>query len=169
MPGPRNRRMPKCTKCQLFKSRDAFGKNREKSNGLQSWCKDCQRATQRLYDCSDEGKAVRYLYNQSDEGKARKRLYDCSAKGKACDRRTREKYPDRIKARAAVGYALKTGELTKGSCAHAGRGACRGQIEAHHWSYEKRYWLDVEWLCECHHDIEDIRIGTRLSLVAPIP
>jgi len=36
-----------CSKCKERKSRDCFGANKNKKNGLDSWCKDCRNQTRR--------------------------------------------------------------------------------------------------------------------------
>lgn len=58
----------------------------------------------------------------------------------------RRKYPEKYKARAAVAYALKNGQLQKSPCV-----TCNTQLGvcAHHEDYSKP--LQVIWLCRgCH-------------------
>lgn len=69
----------------------------------------------------------------------------------AAAKRAGEKYPERRRARTAVGNALRDGRLTRGPCELAGNGECRGRVEAHHEDYERP--LDVRWLCAKHHGV----------------
>lgn len=58
----------------------------------------------------------------------------------------RKKHPERWRAQNAVSYALRKGQLVKGSCAQCGTSK---DICAHHEDYSKP--LDVVWLCRpCH-------------------
>ena len=57
--------------------------------------------------------------------------------------------PEKIMARNRLNSAVKHGHIIRPTqCPTCGSGV---SIEAHHHSYEKRYWLDVVWVCkECH-------------------
>lgn len=41
--------MKRCPKCRLVKDFEEFGKNSQKSDGLQTFCKDCKRKDDKLY------------------------------------------------------------------------------------------------------------------------
>jgi len=60
-----------------------------------------------------------------------------------------QRNPEKRRAQNAVSNALRDGRLTKGGCALADEGGCRGRIEAHHEDYAKP--LEVTWLCSEHH------------------
>ena len=76
------------------------------------------------------------------------------------NRRYRRENPEKIRsqwherdlakkrARNTLNKAIKRGAIVKGPCAREGDG-CRGQIEAHHPSYDRP--LDVVWFCTRHH------------------
>ena len=60
----------------------------------------------------------------------------------------KKRYPEKIKAREKVHYAVKTGRLIKGKCEFC------NEIKtfAHHEDYLKP--LEVKWLCRKHHRAE---------------
>jgi hypothetical protein len=60
-------------------------------------------------------------------------------------RKTKQKYPDRDKARALVRWAIKNGTIVKMPCQICGY----ARSEAHHEDYSKP--LDVIFLCRKHH------------------
>ena len=68
----------------------------------------------------------------------------------------REKFPEKVRVRDHVRYAIKIGKLVRQSCQYPG---CTfddlEKIEAHHESYEEEHILDVMWLCPKHHRIKD--------------
>jgi len=45
-----------CTKCEKMKPLSAFGNNRSTTDRLQSWCKKCQAAYQRVYVSTENGR-----------------------------------------------------------------------------------------------------------------
>jgi hypothetical protein len=58
-------------------------------------------------------------------------------------------------ASQSVGYALRTGKLTKPDvCSECGG---PGRIEGHHLDYEKANRLKVVWLCRACHIRADVR------------
>lgn len=64
--------------------------------------------------------------------------------------------------REAVKKALKECRLTKPHKCNFCNSS--GKLEAHHWSYEPKHWLDVIWCCiKCHRDLHD-RKAPRLPL-----
>lgn len=66
----------------------------------------------------------------------------------------REKYPEKVSARKAVFYALKTGKLVKAeACEMCGQ---KLFLHAHHSDYSKK--LDVKWLCTKCHNIADAEV-----------
>lgn len=78
-----------------------------------------------------------------------------------------EKNAFKHNARMAVQRAINSGKLIRGFCTHC---SSNMGIEAHHWSYEKEYRLDVIWLCRsCHlatHDNSYTKIIRKVQLDA---
>lgn len=61
-------------------------------------------------------------------------------------------------ARMAVKSAVKSGRLIKPRTCSVDGCAYNGRVEAHHHKgYERENWLDVEWLCNPHHKLADVR------------
>lgn len=61
--------------------------------------------------------------------------------------RQKERWPERVRARRKVQYAIESGRLTKQPCQSCGA----ARAEAHHEDYSKP--LKVTWLCRgCHVD-----------------
>ena len=58
----------------------------------------------------------------------------------------KERYPERVRAREKVLYALKRGKLMRQPCEVCGE----TKTQAHHDDYSKP--LEVRWLCKKHHD-----------------
>jgi hypothetical protein len=66
-------------------------------------------------------------------------------------KKSREKYPEKYKARNAVSHAIESGLIEKGVCEICGE----TKTEAHHVDYSKP--LEVKWLCVKHHkEIHDV-------------
>lgn len=128
-----------CSKCKINKNRKTFGKDSSRKDGLRSDCKKCVCLSAQRYRNTNAGKKAIATA---------KRKYRNSVKGKATiyahDRRHKKNSKEKIKARDAVKYALRTGKLQKEPC-HCGK----IEVQAHHDDYSKP--LDVEWLCIKHH------------------
>ena len=142
-----------CPRCEAEKDRLEFHKNQSRRDGLSCWCKKCCRK----YQQSDSGRETSRRYRQSLTGetyiKKYQQKYQQSEAGRETHRRSGQKYeqpnPEKKKAHHAVYRAIKTGKLTRPSICES----CFKErfIQAHHESYEKEKWLDVDWLCrECH-------------------
>lgn len=59
----------------------------------------------------------------------------------------KERYPDRVAARNAVYYAVKSGRLERQPCE-----ICGAPAEADHYmGYDREHWLTVRWRCRQHH------------------
>jgi len=167
------RTMKQCTKCQEWKAINEFNKNRTKPDGLQGYCRECQRASNLKYAHSEKGKATRKVYLNSPQGKDMRRKvqarYNRSDKNKECQRRYRHSdngkanirhnsikfkfmYPHRYKARKALNHAVEKGRIpriTTQCCAQCGEPANEYH---HHKGYAQEYWLDVIPLCYVCHD-----------------
>ena len=93
-------------------------------------------------------------YSQTDRGKATRKRYRTSERGRATNARQlrayRKRYPEKVRAHAAVERAVKRGDLVRpDTCERCGDQA--KFIEASHDDYEKK--LEVEWLCKpCHYE-----------------
>lgn len=117
-----------CPKCAETKPAAAFGKSSKAWHGLQSWCKECHRAT----------------YRRDPEQRE---------KSKARSARWREQNPDVKKAHRKLQWAIESGKMTRGLCECCGT----EKTDAHHWNgYDNPY--DVQWLCRsCHVTVEPRR------------
>lgn len=59
-----------------------------------------------------------------------------------------KKFPEKVNAKQKVYYAVKTGKLKKESCWCGEK-----EVQAHHFDYSKP--LEVEWVCQRHHEVAD--------------
>lgn len=124
-----------CKRCSKTKDTSKFCKRSGAKDGLQPWCKKCQREYRENYRLSDAGKSKENKYRQSKKGKAAHRKADL---------RYRDDNPDRYKANNIVNHAIRDGRLHKNPCRCG-----ETKVQGHHEDYSKP--LDVEWLCiECH-------------------
>lgn len=136
--------MKTCYKCGVAKELSEFCRDKSTQDGINNWCKECCKKAHHKW----------YLYHRQlvidHTAKWRKDNPEKQAELQARHgRKYKAKCPEKIKARQAVADALKAGRLIKEPC------PC-GEIEvqAHHESYEKEKWLDVDWLCEkCHNKL----------------
>lgn len=100
------------------------------------------------------GKEKAREYNAQERSRQRRAEYGRSLAGKEASKRKyykrRDEHMDKIRAKQAVGRAIKAGILPPVStlfCAKCGDHA----QEYHHESYEPEYWLTVIPLCKkCH-------------------
>lgn len=121
--------MRKCKLCKVEKSDSDFYKQASNTDGLQKWCKACQREIVRRNAKTDRGKAViRRKTKKAYQNHSHKKL-----------------------ARVKLFRAVKMGKIIKpNSCQRCGS---QQQIEAHHKDYAKP--VDVEWYCQlCHKLVE---------------
>ena len=152
-----------CSKCKKTLPLSEFHKTRRNKDGLQIWCKSCQKAYLKDYQQTEKGKAVRSKgvakYRQTPKGKAGHRKdsakYQKTPNGRAVQRKSNAKSkarnPNRIKAESAVHSAIRAGRLPRPDtllCHYCSKPA----QEYHHWKgYEPEHWLDVVPVCiECH-------------------
>jgi hypothetical protein len=121
-------------------------------------CRTC--GCEEFYDYSDASKIRRECKKCSVRRSGEFRVRNpqlCAAHSRARRKRNREsgvvidykaiykRYAEKIKARAAVHRALKSGLLSKAPCETCGSST----VEAHHHDYSKP--LDVHWLCKACH------------------
>lgn len=150
-----------------FQTPEEFYQHASRKDGRQPWCKQCAREYKQEYQLSLSSRAAKRCYNQSDAGRTAIHRYNHSAKGIAARRRYENsalgrqsirrkglarwrRYPERGKAKNAVGAAVRAGKLPPVRtqiCSDCGTQA----QQYHHLSYAKERWLDVEALCgPCH-------------------
>lgn len=111
----------KCKICQETKSTDAFCARRTSLDGLETRCRECNKARIRAIRDKTPG------YN----------LTHC--------RKFREKHPEKRAAHLAVARALRAGTLKKQPCSVCGK----ANAESHHEDYSQP--LEVIWFCRAHH------------------
>lgn len=102
--------MKHCTKCDLYKAFEEFGKHSKNSDGFRCWCKVCckkydksirtrksQRQRERREANRDEVNRKQREFRKTDKGKALLARYEASDKGKESKRRTFKTYYDKNK------------------------------------------------------------------------
>ena len=47
-----------------------------------------------------------------------------------------------------IGSLTTKGIIKRQQCSHKD---CKKIGQAHHWNYNKEYWIDIQWLCPMHH------------------
>lgn len=140
-----------CSKCKKEKLFKEFYKGVGRHN-LQSRCKSCQAEYRRL----NRERIIKYKveYRKKNHKKLleKQKQYQKTKAGKKTSARSGKKYrlmyPDRCKANAKVGSALKYGKIKRRPCELCGETT---RVHAHHEDYSKP--LDVVWLCDMHHRI----------------
>ena len=170
--------MKRCTRCEQFKSLEAFPKAKRARDGRASRCNACmseilaaykatpegaaaRRKAQKAYRNSPDGQSKRAAYARSEKARSQRRAYAHTDKGKIVMRKSREKYRRalretrqgqlRLQAGMAVRHAIDRGEIppvTTLPCKHCGQPA----VHYHHdLGYERQYWLHVDPVCQtCH-------------------
>ncbi len=111
------------------------------ADGRLNKCKECaKKDTKQSYEASGGRAEYEHMRARSPERREREKVYN---------KRRRERHPEKYKARAAVGNALRDGRLTKKPCENCGD----PKVQAHHEDYARP--LDVKWLCfKCHREGE---------------
>ena len=135
----------KCFKCQETKPLSGFYKHGQMKDGYLNKCISCAKKDVSTHRKSNLEK-VR-LYDRKKGGTPARILNT-----KEFNKKYRQAFPERYAAHSAVGNAIRDGKLyRKESCEACGI-PCT--THAHHWSYEREHWLDVEWLCPvCHKEL----------------
>lgn len=148
-----------CSKCKRKLPIIAFNKDSRASDGLRCECKECRAQDSAKYYEKNAEKIKSYVadWQRANYDKwleyARKSRENNPAPYREAVKRSQSKYPEHVKARDAVKYAVKKGKLPpvdKCLCVRCGK-----QAEAyHHWSYLKEHRLDVIPVCDyCHKQI----------------
>lgn len=146
----------RCAKCKQIKQYSEFQKDKTKKDGLQSYCKSCQKD----YDQSEKGKAVKKHYIRSKEGKAAhsrgSKKYQKTEKGKiiqqAITKRFNDRHPNQQKARDAVKYAVAAGRIPWPDSLQCHYCPAQAKQYHHYKGYKPEHWLEVVPVCiKCHH------------------
>ena len=136
-------KMKTCTKCHQEKTLTEFYPDRSAHSsicGYKSQCKGC-------------GKKQRKIYLQSEKGRITVRRYSKTEKSKARQKRYYLSHPERRKAKNAVYWAIRKGELPHPKTLRCEHGNHQAE-QYHHDSYEPEHWLDVKPVCKiCHCNI----------------
>ena len=162
-----------CSRCRTEKPLSEFGVDRQKRDGIRSWCRSCVREKSKEYNATDRGKEVaraameRYRKtpkfkalvwraNHSEPHRRSVKKYYSSAHGRESNRqniaRWRARNPKAAAAHAAVRAAIGRGDLPRQcdvKCSHCPNQAAEYH---HHNGYEKEHWLDVVPVCCACHD-----------------
>lgn len=131
-------------------NRKANKKYQKTKKGRKTNCKAVAR-----YFKTKKGKATQKRFYESEKYKAGQKRYRHREKGKAnikrWSRRYYNQYPERIKARGIVCYAVKTGRLPRPNTLQCHY--CPAQAEQYHHrlGYAPEHWFDVVPICrKCH-------------------
>lgn len=143
----------RCSNCKITMALSGFHKNRARSDGFANYCKECAADNQRQWAKKNPDKLKenwrQWSVNNPGRVAERQKRFRNRNPSMATEmsRIQRKLYPERVKARKAVYYAVKVGKLKKPTCcSECGRTA---RIYGHHEDYDKQ--LDVIWLCaRCH-------------------
>lgn len=130
--------------CYQKNKQQHFARNSKMVDGFINFCKLCVAAKKRKRRIFDE--ASREYDQRRGLTTERKEHF------KNNQRKHREKYPEKYKARTALGNAVRSGLVVKpNKCAVCPR--INGRITGHHTDYSKP--LTVVWLCSlCHARVE---------------
>lgn len=123
----------KCSDCQIYKTLDAFCKDKSTKSGLNQRCKEC--ATKKAVEREANG-----LYDKRRDYFLR------------YQKQYRKENPEKVKARILVKEAVTRGEIIKYPCIECGDENSTG----HHPDYSKP--LCVIWYCQMHHQREHARL-----------
>lgn len=150
-------KVKRCFKCGETKPLDAYYTHPRMADGHLNKCKECTKRDTKATVKANPEKRAAYERERWDRP-ARKKAVRASLR--AARKRDPErfaqyskdsdaKYPERKKARSAVGHAVRDGRLKKLPCS-----ACKTKknVQAHHDDYSKP--LKVCWLCRRCHGLE---------------
>lgn len=143
----------KCSRCKEVKETKYFDVDNRSPYGFMSACKKCisryqkERYAKKPKEIKNESQ--KYYYKNRDKVISRTKSYSKTEKGKevikGTNKRMREKYPEKYKARELFRRAVQSGLIKRLPCSVCGDLKSQG----HHEDYSKPY--DVIWLCIKHH------------------
>lgn len=153
-------RKKQCKTCGGEKDLADFYAHPKASDGFDSSCKECRKEKVRA---NREAKADYYRafdrkrYRDDPQRKAHCQATARSENGqrlrKQWEARSREREPEKWRARNAVNNALRDGKITREPCFFCGS---ENRLQAHHEDYS--HPLDVVWLCAgCHGKLHTIK------------
>jgi hypothetical protein len=124
----------KCFKCGEVKPLSAFYKHPRMKDGRVNKCKECNKRDVRENRASNVDR-----YREYDRKRGSRQGYEYTAA-------YRERFPNKYRAHAMVGRAIRAGNLVRRPCEVCGTDK---RIHAHHDDYSMP--LNVRWLCSAHH------------------
>ena len=135
--------MKVCMKCFKPKPLNDFYKHPQMTDGRVNKCKECNKTENRINRTKNVDHYRQYDRDRFQDDPIRRESIMQTAKV------LRERYPEKYKARTAVGNAVRDGRLIKPNvCSMCDS---PGRIEGHHEDYSKL--LDVIWVCpSCHSE-----------------
>lgn len=173
----------RCSHCNQVKPHEDFPPARKYKTGRHSICRKCF-ASRNLdrYHNDPNYRAAHDKRQKSKRAIAWRRQYYSRPDIKERNRSRHAKHTNwlyhndiiyrlKVKARAAVDHAIKTGKLIKPDCCQShgkyGVSVCAGRIEAHHWHgyWPRAAWTDVEWLCTACHKAADEQTSEEFGIV----
>lgn len=132
--------MKTCVKCKQALPIDDFPAAKGYRDGHHSYCKPCFTAYKREWDRRNRDKTK--LHREKFSAKVESKVKHSLAASQY-----RERYPEKIKARHLLEYAVKSGRMARLPCQFCGE----GRSEAHHEDYSQP--LAVVWVCgTCHRE-----------------
>ena len=163
-----------CSQCKAIKQVSEFYKEPRNKSGLTSQCKVCHykkcrqylktgrgheinAEAKRKYKKSQKGKEAEKRYRSTEKRKKVKLRYNRSPKGRIAALKSakfmNKKYPEQVKARNAVNYAVRKGDIPAPNTLKCSCGK-QSRDYHHHLGYEPEHFLDVVPICSlCHKHI----------------
>lgn len=132
--------MKSCVSCDRRLSLSEFYRHPHMADGHMNKCKECHRRD--VKEATRRNRQARRAYE-------RERFQRPERKAQALEyqRRRRRTHPEKSRAWAAVGYAVRSGKLVRRPCEVCGA----VKVQAHHDDYSQP--LVVRWLCfRCHRE-----------------
>lgn len=145
--------MKVCFKCNIEQPYTEFYKHKAMGDGYLNKCKSCTKSDANKHREDNIEKIRDYDRNRPNKSERAKQSgeYHRTEKGAAVHLKSnqnyRAKFPERYKARTAVGNAIRDGRLSRPNHCEVCKKICKPN--GHHDDYAKP--LNVRWLCvPCH-------------------
>ena len=137
-----------CSKCGLDKQPGEFRNRKSTKDGLDFWCRECSKASERRW------------YAKSDTAAEKRRAGTARWRKAHPDKKSEEgkRYPRKQRnASALLNHYVRVGKIAKpDKCSMCG---ASGKLHGHHDDYDKP--LAVRWVCRpCHYKIHWADRGT---------